>query len=60
MHYGQGKPGGDAETEDTVDEGSHNLQMDKGDIELGEGKKTLLRQPIAGKVHGMLKSSALL
>jgi hypothetical protein len=34
--------------------------MDKGDIELGEGKKTLLGQLIAGKVHGMLKSSALL
>ena len=42
VYDGQSEAGRDPESEHTVDEGTHHLQVDEGDIELRKGKQTFL------------------
>ncbi len=37
VYDADGETGWDAETEHTINEGTHYLQMKEGDVELGEG-----------------------
>ena len=59
VYDADGETGWDAETEHTINEGTHYLQMKEGDVELGEGILSLYVKDLSQVSNTITKQGTL-
>lgn len=59
VYNADGKTGWDAETEHTINEGTHHLQMKEGDVELGEGIESFFVKGLSQVTNTIFKLGTL-